>query len=322
MKTVVKTSGISIADKRKVKVFLFILLLTSIIWLLIELSKITNSTAVFKIEYKNIPTGMLLQRKPTSEISIALKAPGFSLLKYKIKKNKVALNLNKVVKANSNYYLLPNQQKAYLNAQLPGETEVISVLKDTIFIELGKNKSKKVPVNLQLDIKFKLGYNLTAPLKIIPDSVTITGPAKYVDSIKELSNTLLELNDVHKNIYKELDLKLPPKNSNVILSTTKVIVKANVDKFTEGSFNIPVTIINKPEGIKINTFPNTIEVIYQAGLSNFNKITKNSFLVVYDYKQYEKDTLTRFLTPIIKQKSEFISSLKINPSQIEFLIQK
>ncbi|WP_456460987.1 CdaR family protein [Lutibacter sp.] len=322
MKTVVKTSGISIADKRKVKVFLFILLLTSIIWLLIELSKITNSTAVFKIEYKNIPTGMLLQRKPTSEISIALKAPGFSLLKYKIKKNKVALNLNKVVKANSNYYLLPNQQKAYLNAQLPGETEVISVLKDTIFIELGKNKSKKVPVNLQLDIKFKLGYNLTAPLKIIPDSVTITGPAKYVDSIKELSNTLLELNDVHKNIYKELDLKLPPKNSNVILSTTKVIVKANVDKFTEGSFNIPVTIINKPEGIKINTFPNTIEVIYQAGLSNFNKITKNSFLVVYDYKQYEKDTLTQFLTPIIKQKSEFISSLKINPSQIEFLIQK
>ena len=322
MKTVVKTSGISIADKRKVKVFLFILLLTSIIWLLIELSKITNSTAVFKIEYKNIPTGMLLQRKPTSEISIALKAPGFSLLKYKIKKNKVALNLNKVVKANSNYYLLPNQQKAYLNAQLPGETEVISVLKDTIFIELGKNKSKKVPVNLQLGIKFKLGYNLTAPLKIIPDSVTITGPAKYVDSIKELSNTLLELNDVHKNIYKELDLKLPPKNSNVILSTTKVIVKANVDKFTEGSFNIPVTIINKPEGIKINTFPNTIEVIYQAGLSNFNKITKNSFLVVYDYKQYEKDTLTQFLTPIIKQKSEFISSLKINPSQIEFLIQK
>ncbi|VAW18423.1 hypothetical protein MNBD_BACTEROID04-373, partial [hydrothermal vent metagenome] len=102
----------------------------------------------------------------------------------------------------------------------------------------------------------------------------------------------------------------------------KVVVKANVDKFTEGSFDIPVTIINKPEGIKINTFPNTIEVIYQAGLSNFNKITKNSFLVVYDYKQYEKDTLTRFLTPIIKQKSEFISSIKINPSKIEFLIQK
>ncbi len=322
MKRVAKTSGISIADKRKVKVFLFILLLTSIIWLLIELSKITNSTAVFTVEYKNIPTGMLLQSNPTSEIDIALKAPGFSLLKYKVKKNKVALNLGNVVRGNSNYFLLPNQQKAYLNAQLSGDTEIVSVLKDTIFIELGKNKSKKVPVNLQLNIKFKLGYNLTAPLKIIPDSVTITGPEKYVDSIKELSNILLELNDVHKNISKELYLKLPFKNSNVVLSSTKVVVKANVDKFTEGSFNIPVTIINKPEGIKINTFPNTIEVIYQAGLSNFNKITKNSFLVVYDYKQYKKDTLTQFLTPVIKQKSEFISSIKINPSKIEFLIQK
>ncbi|AMC10377.1 hypothetical protein Lupro_03535 [Lutibacter profundi] len=322
MKLVVKTSGISITNKRKVKVFLFILLLTSIIWVLIELSKITNSTAVFAVEYKNIPTGMLLQNSPTSEVNIVLKAPGFSLLKYKLKKNRVTFNLSNVVKGNPNYFLVPNQQKAYLNSQLSGETEVVSVLKDTIFIELGKNKSKKVPVNLLLEIKFKLGYNLTEPLKIIPDSVTITGPEKYVDSIKELSNTLLQLSDVHKNINREIDLKLPPKNTNIILSTTKVIVKANVDKFTEGSFNIPVTIINKPEGVKMNTFPNIIEVIYQAGLSNFNKITKNSFVVVYDYKQYENDTLLQYLTPIIKQKSDLISSIKINPSQIEFLIQK
>jgi len=38
--------------------------------------------------------------------------------------------------------------------------------------------------------------------------------------------------------------------------------------------------------------------------------------------EYKNDTLIKYLTPVIKQKSEFIYSLKVNPNQIEFLIQK
>ena len=73
--------------------------------------------------------------------------------------------------------------------------------------------------------------------------------------------------------------------------------------------------------MKINPFPKEVEVTYQVALSNFNKISKNSISIVFDYEQYKNDTLIRYLTPVIKQKSEFIHSLKINPNQIEFLIQ-
>ena len=322
MKTITKKSSLSITSKRKVKVFLVILVLTSIIWLLIELSKSYTSSATFSVDYKNIPTGKLLQSSPISEINIVLKAPGFSLLKYKIRKQKVALSLRNIAKSGSNYYLLPNQQISYLNAQLSGEIDVISVLNDTIFIELGNNKSKKVPVVPMLDLKFKLGYNLIKSIKVIPDSVTITGPEKFVDSIKELETKPLNISGIYENIDKELDLQLPPKSTNVIFSVNNIKIIGEVDKFTEGSFIIPVTIINEPEGVKVNSFPKEIEVVYQAGLSNFNKITENSFLVVYDYEQYQNDTLIKYLTPIIKQKSKFISSIRINPSQIEFLIQK
>ncbi|PHQ55990.1 MAG: hypothetical protein COC16_04190 [Lutibacter sp.] len=322
MMTAVKKSNLSITNKRKVKVFLFILVLSSIIWLLIELSKSYTSSAIFTVEYKNIPSGKLLQSKPVSELNITLKAPGFSLLKYKLKKHSISLNLRNVVKRGSSYYLLPNQQISYFNAQLAGETEAMSVLNDTIFVELGNNKSKKVPVYLSSNIKFKLGYNLIRDIKIIPDSILITGSEKFVDSIKEISTESLQLSDVYEDINKELKLVLPFKNINVIVSTNKVKISGVVDKFTEGSFIIPVVLINEPEGVKINTFPKEIKVVYQAGLSNFSKITKNSFLVVYDYEQYKNDTLLKYLTPIIKQKSEFISSIKINPSQLEFLIQK
>jgi len=322
MKTTEKTPNISITNKRKVKVFLFILVLTSIIWLLIELSKTSISTARFKVEYTNIPQGKLLQDKPTSEIFITLKAPGFSLLKYKFKNDKITLNLKNVIKRGNKYYLLPNQQIANLNAQLSGETEIVTVLKDTIFFDLGNNKSKKIPINPSLDIKFKLGYNLIENVKIIPDSIMITGAEKFIDSIQFLTTDLTKLDDVYEDINMDLELKLPAKKYNFTVSKNKIKVIGEVDKFTEGKFIVPVTIINQPTSVKISPFPREIEIVYQAGLSNFSKITKNSFLVVYDYNEYKNDTLIKYLTPVIKQKSEFIYSLKVNPNQIEFLIQK
>ncbi len=322
MKTNLKNSKISIINKGKAKVFMFILVLTSILWLLIELSKISISTATFAVKYENIPSGKLMQSKPPSEIKIALKAPGFLLLKFKLKNQKINLNLKNVIKTDSNYYLLPNQQITYLNAQLRGEIEVVSVLNDTIFVELGSSKSKKVAVKPSLDLKFKLGYNLINTLKIDPDSVVITGSQKFVDSLKEIETTSIKLYDIYKNINVDVALKLPSKKYNLIVSADKVNIIGEVDKFTEGRFAVPVLIINKPIDIKINTFPKEIEVIYQAGLSNFNKITENSFSVVYDYEEYKMDTLRKYLTPIIQHKSEFISSIRVYPSQIEFLIQE
>lgn len=322
MKTVVKTSGISIRNNRKIKVFVFFLVLTSIMWLLMEFSKTYTNTTVFKLEYKNLPADKLLQIKPLEKVEVAVKSTGFNLLKSKFKQQKLKLDLANLSRKKGSYYILPNEQLTSLNTQLPGETELLRILKDTIFIETGNNISKKVPIVPKIEILFKLGYNFIEKLNIVPDSVVISGPEKYIDSIKEISTTVLKLNDVYETVDQDLSLVLPKNIKNVKLSFDKIKIKGEVDKFTEGRFVIPVTFINEPENLKINPFPKEIEVTYQVGVSNFSKINENSFLIVFDYNQYQKDTTSQFLTPIIKQKSELISSLKINPSRIEFLIQE
>ncbi len=322
MKSKSKPSGFSNATKRKVKEFTIFLVLTSIIWLLMELSKTYTSTAVFKVNYKNLPTNKLIQNKPVEAVAVALKAPGFSLLRYKIWNNTVNLSLSNMRKIKAKYILLPNLQLAYINSQLPNETEVVRVLKDTISFDLGVNITKKVVVISSIKLNFKLGFGLTKPLKISPDSVLITGPKKYIDSIKEIEMVPIKLNNINNNINLTANLKLSLKNKHILMSTKKVKITGEVDKFTEGSFTIPVTIINKPKNVVINTLPNVVKVVFQTGLTNYSKINSKSVLVVYDYNQYKKDTLIQFLTPIIKQKSDLITSLKINPSQIEFFIQK
>ena len=184
MKTASKSKYFTLKKNRKIKIFLVFLVLTSIIWLLIALSKNHTSIAIFKVEYENVPSEKLLQNKPVSSLELLIEAPGFTLLRYKIKQHKVKFTLSNLGKTNQMYYLLPNAQIPYLNKQFKGDIQVLNVLKDTVFIELGNNISKKVPIHPNVDVKFKLGYNFIEKLKINPDSVLISGPKKMIDSIR------------------------------------------------------------------------------------------------------------------------------------------
>ncbi|SDW77137.1 YbbR-like protein [Lutibacter oricola] len=322
MKNSVINSNFAKLNNRKVKVFLFFLVLTSIIWLLVELSKTYKSKATFEVNYINVPNNLLLQKAPDKELVLDLKALGFSLLKYKLSKKELNLNLSHLRENTNGYYLLVNNQKSYLSAQLKGDVEVLNVLQDTLYLDFGKKIFKKIPVELVSDLTFKLGYNFVNNIHINPDSVSISGPKKHIDSIQKITTTLFTRNDIYQNINETIGLNLPVSAQNVEVSAKSVKITGKVDKFTEGSFKIPVSIINKPVGVEINPFPKEIEISYQAGLENFSKITKNSVHIVFDYNEYKNDTLTNFLTPVVKQQSEFISTLKISPTQIEFLIQQ
>lgn len=321
MKTAQKISKFKLINNGKFKIFLFFLVLTSIIWLLIALSKNYTTTALFKVEYTGLPIEKVLQNKPISELELAINAPGFTLLRYKVKKHKIAFNLNTLKRSKQRDFLLPNEQLSNLNKQVIGEAKILDVLTDTIFLDLGRNVSKKVAILPKIDVKFKLGYNFIEELIIKPDSVIITGPEKQLDSIQGISTVPIKLTDVYEDIDFQLKLVLPSNDKNLIISTHTVQVLGRVDKFTEGVLKIPVQIINEPENIKINPFPKEIEIIYRVSLTHFNKINQNSVSVMFDYNQYKNDTLIQYLTPVIQQNSEFIQSLKINPTQIEFLIQ-
>ena len=317
-----KMDKTAVQSNRKIKIFLFFTVLTTIIWLMVELSKSYSTAAYFRIAFDQVPADKLLQEVDDPEIEIAFTAPGFTILKYKLRRHKLTMDLSYVSRKGNMYYVLPNMQISGLNSQLPGEIELVEVLKDTMFVRLGVNKFKKVPVIPDLEINFKLGYQFTDDLQLNPDSVIISGPDIYIDSISEVWTEFLLLDAVSEDINERVDLRAFPSIQNIVLETEKIDLNAKVDKFTEGSFTIPVTIINEPEGIEINPFPKEIEVTFQAGLSNFSKIDEGSMTIVYDYMQIENDSLLQFLTPVIKYKSEYITSYKINPPQIEFLIQK
>ncbi len=305
----------------KLKTFLVFISISMLFWTLIKLSKTYSSDVVFNVDYKNLQSSKTLQSKPIKEVSASIISTGFNLISYKLRKHDLTIDLNSIThKKSSKYYYLPNNHLTELQSQLDIETKVNRILQDTIFISLGVNKTKKVPVELDADIQFKLGYNVVDKILVSPAFIEITGPESQLDTIDKLMTKRLKLAEISTGINNTIGLQTS-KYNNISFSESEVLVTAKVDKFTEGSLTVPFSILNLPSNHSITTFPDEVEVIYQVALSNFNKITKENMEIVCDFKDSENNSLT-YLIPKLQAQSGLIISVRIVPEKIEFLIEK
>jgi len=303
------------------KSFLLFLLASFLFWGLINLSKKYKTVVSFPVTYVNLPQNKLLKEVPVKEISVVVEGTGFQLLGLKIKNKSIFLAINSLPKDNKNLSILSlSEQRIKIQNQLENKVKIDGFLQDKIFLKIGDLASKKVPVILDVDLKFSAGYNLSEKIKITPDSILISGVKSVLDTIKFLKTHTLKLSNINKSIKKEIAIKTP-KNLDLKMNVSKVLVQGKVDKFTEGTFLLPYKIINVPKGIVVNTFPKKVKVVFTIGLSHFNEINKNSFSVVCDFKEAQENNLT-YLIPKLEHIPILVKSVKLVPNKIEYLIQK
>jgi hypothetical protein len=309
------------STKKQHVLFVF-LLCSTLFWFLTKLSKEYETEVVYNVNYRNLPSSKLFQNTPVDAVKLYVKATGFNLLKEQLKRKKINIGLRNVVaKGKYDYYLLLKTKEAQVKGQLDKRVKLVAFVEDTLFFELGFNKHKKVPVIANLDFRFKSGYNLSNNVFIVPDSIEISGPEIQVDKITSISSSLLKIDDIIEDVFKEVPIVIPQGVDKVNFDVESVQVVAEVEKFTEDSFSVPFLIKGLPLGAKITTYPNTVNIVFQVGLSNYKKISVNDFKVVCNYEKSETDG-THFLVPKLIKKPSLVSSIKIIPSRIEYLIQK
>ncbi|MBL4605299.1 MAG: hypothetical protein JKY02_06485, partial [Flavobacteriaceae bacterium] len=289
---------------------------------LTKLSKEYDDTVSFKVEYKYLPTDKLLQEEPAKRIDIHVKATGFKLISaglFPPKINVDASNLN--VKTGTNYFVLLSQQRLAIQRQMKTGVEIDHFITDSISFNLGLLKKKKIPVRVNSNLTYNLGYDMDGTLKISPDSIFISGPESVLDTINYVVTNEFIKKGVHKSINEELIIKKFPVKSNIKLQQTRVVVSARVEKFTEGTIELPFRLTNLPDGVSISTYPKLVMVTYRVALSNFNKINESSFVLECDYKMSLDNNLT-YLVPKLIKKSNLVKNTKISPTKIDFITEK
>jgi translation elongation factor EF-1beta len=307
---------------RKLNVFGLFFLLSFCFWALTKLSKSYTETITFEIVYKNLPEQHHVDIDSSKKIKVGVKAYGFNLLKYYFFTPKFQIDFKSDVAVKNKIYVWDARQNApKINEKFKNSIEVISVQPDTIRFPYQALAVKKVPVITDISITYASGYDTSSTIKVIPDSVRIIGSEKLIAKIKEVTTKKVELKDINSNIEKSLEIEMTDLLKQLKISDRNVIIKGQVEKFTEGTFNVPVTIINLPADTNINYFPKTIPVAYSLSLANFKLVKPSDFRIECDYKDINNTEKT-FLIPKLVKVPEIVKSARLKQHKVEFILMQ
>ncbi len=307
--------------RNNVKIFLFFLIFTSILWLLIQFSKNYTQEVEVAVRYTNLPKDKIFNGESDQILRMMLNGNGFRLMSHNWKRPVLQLNVDDAVSNNENeYFFYVNKESSILKKKLDFKGRVLSIHKDTLRLKLDVNLEKKIPVRMQQDIKYTVGYGSDKGLVISPDSVLISGPSKIIDTIQFIDTEDLIIEGLNVDFTSELSINVEKLPSSVIVMPQKIKADILVSKFTEGSQKIPITVNNVPEGIEIKIFPKEITVVYRVGLDAYNEISPRDFMVTADYAKASEESsyMTLELTNIPKS----IHDVRLQEKQVQFVVLK
>lgn len=314
-----KSEIVTSVKNRKINVFILFLLFAFIILIFTKLSKDYTNTLVFNIDKVNVPQENVIINDSSAKLSVTLKTHGFKWLSYYLKKPKITIDFDKDVYKKDSVFVWSKSRAFLNNTQFDKQVQLLNINPDTLFFRYDVNLIKTVPVVLNSEITYSQGYDASSTFILDPDSIQVIGPKIVVSKIENLETDKLVLSDIRTDIVESVKLKGPKDNSEIKFSSDNVDLRVTVEKFTEGTLKIPVSVINVPNSIKLKYFPKEISVSFYVSLTNFNSIEAKDFRVECDYNTVNNSS---FLIPELVEFPKNVKHAKISQKRIEFIISE
>lgn len=305
-------------------VFGFFLLIASMFWFFNALNKEYYAEIQVPLEFTNLPENKLVAGALARSVDVKITAFGHTVMNYKTSSANSAVidlskhSLHRVSSDNQKFYILTSSIKEEIANELGPEVDIKKISPDSLIFNLAEVISKKVPVQSNFKLSFKKQYKLKDSIVFEPDSVSIKGVASMLDTIDFVSTEAIAFENVEDSIDVEVGVlelagtEIKPKKIRCIIP---------IERFTELSLNIPITIINPPVGYSIKLFPSEAKITCNVGFSRYQQIFKEQFQLNADFGGSFIDNDSRIRLNL-KNIPDGLSNIRIHPKTVEYIIEK
>ena len=313
-----KNRKFNLIQGKRLNVFVLFLFLSFLISLLVKLSNTYTQTLKFELVPTQLLSNEVLISNASKSIKVTLSGKGFELLKYYIYPPKIEVDFSQLNKDKALYYWTERSQFEHIINYFDEKVTLKSINPDTILYPYDRQFIKKIPVEIAVKSSFAVGYDLVQPFRSDPDSITLMGPESVLKSINAVRTKTTSFTAVNSTIDKVVGLDIKNSSNQLIYSHKKVSIHAEVEKFTEGTVSVPVTIVNVPENLTINFFPKEIRVLFYTSLKAYNSIEARQFSVECDFNALTTDN--KYLKPFLVSQPKSVKTAKLETTEFEYVI--
>lgn len=309
---------------RRFSVVLVCFAISALFWFLKAMSREYSTRITIPVTYSNIPGKKVVINDLPKEISVVIKTKGFQILSYSFKRNHPPINIDVASKMHSTTMssgLLAFATKTFVsdfNDQLGKEVVVTGFEPDSIVFNFRDRVTKTVPIVPDLKVSFERQFDSTQAPYCNPAFVEVSGPPSLLSKLKFVKTEMIEAGQLKSTFKKKTGIVT---SHLLTYNVEKVEVVVPVEKFTEGTVDIPVNPINVTKGFSLKPFPERIKVRFVTSLSNYNKVTPSMFDAVVDATDLEKSHPEKISVQLITRPS-FVRSATPEPERVDYILRK
>ncbi len=306
-------------ERRRISLFFISLTLAIGAWMFFSLSNRYVYQVRTVVRFVNFPQNKAFHSLQSDTVKLQVEGTGWQLLfsKLRISPQSVDIDLRELRKQT---YISLSDQLNDINKQFASTQKVVYVMPDTLYFDFSSRAVKKIPIRLVQNIQFKSNYGLSDSVQISPYYVTVTGPLEELAMIDHWNTDTLTMKDVNGSISSKILLQRPSK-ANINIYPGIVDIRLLVDEFTEKIIEIPVKVLNNNDYSNIKLLPDKVKITFLTALSNYPEIDRRDFEVIVDLNNWKEKGYQQ-LPAKVSRFPEFCKLVKIEPQNIDFIIQK
>ena len=194
-------------------------LLVSTVWGLYSGKQLSLITITTPVDFRNIPEHLELRNASAEKVEVQITGKRRLVRALKPEQVRAFLNLQAI---NDGVHLVDLNQQGI---ELPLGLEVVRVTPSTIRVELEKRVKKELVVDPKLEGSPPAGYRI-AGIKLIPDSVKVSGAVSVLNSMTGLPTepiTLAEIKPQNGESIIKVPLVLPPASIRLLEGQSKEV---------------------------------------------------------------------------------------------------
>ena len=310
--------------RKDFRLFLMFVVVASVIWFMERLRDDYTIVVECPIEFHDVPMNYSLSNSENPTMNVTLRGDGFTLLSISPSDMVMKVNIARTKKINEGNTTLACVVPSHYISDLKeiildDKVSITGISPDTLFIPLQTNVKKDVRVVVNCKVVPELQYNITSRPIIDPKTVTIYGNNDIVNKIDSIVTYKYDDVIINDTTIMEFELMIP---EGVTSNHKKVRAKYCAELFTEKSLSIPISAVNIPDGYTFRPFPHNGKVTFSVGISRFDNITANDFILTADLADIVPGSGTSRTKLRLTSQPEGVLNISYSPLFIEYLLEK
>ncbi len=303
--------------RRDLLVFLVFLVLSGLFWLSSELNGYYDYEVDIPVEVTDVPTNLIQTTDEVETVHVTIHDKGFALLQYVRGRNMTPLSLDyDVYKKQGNKCMVSATELSKMVAKkFPNSTTVNSIKPDKIEMSFVEGVGRSVAVRVVGNIEPAKNYYLEH-LEVNPSKVTLYAPSGEADSTEYVETETLNLENFADTLKTMVKVKT---QANTKAVPSEVEVTLFPDILTEEEVEVPITMVNTPQGVTLRTFPSRVKVKFTVGASLYRTINASQFEVVADYDDIEENAEKCHV--VLTQIPKGVKTATLETNEVDYLIE-